>query len=52
MNVMDFELQRERRAELLREAEGRRAFRRRRSDKRQKGALAVWYLASAWIIGR
>lgn len=52
MNVMDFELLRERRAELLREAGSKRAFRRQRSDNHQKSARGVWKLASAWVIGR
>lgn len=38
MNVMDFELLRERRAELLREAGSKRAFRRQRSGNHQKRA--------------
>lgn len=47
MGVMDLEVQRQRRAELLREAESRRAV--RRSGKR---AGVVWKLASFLAIGR
>ena len=49
MGEMDFMVQRERRAELLREAESRRAGRRRRSNYRA-GALSK--LASFLAIGR
>jgi hypothetical protein len=49
MGEMDFMVQRERRTELLREAESRRAGRRRRSSNR---ASAVSKLASFLAIGR
>ena len=49
MGEMDFMVQRERRAELLREAEARRAVRRRRSNK---GAGALSKLAGLLAIGR
>lgn len=52
MNMMDFELQRERRAELLREAESRRLARIYRSGSRGKAARGLWKLASAWVVGR
>lgn len=52
MGVMDLELQRERRMDLLREAESRRAARRPRARNRSKQARGMWKLASAWVIDR
>lgn len=49
MSEMDFMVQRERRTEMLREAESRRTGRRRRSNK---GAGALSKLASFLAIGR
>ncbi len=46
MGVLDLELQRERRVEMLREAESKRVLRGRR---RARGILL---LAGLWIIGR
>jgi hypothetical protein len=51
MGVMDFEVQRERRAELLREAESGRLVRNRRAGG-SKGARGFWKLASAWVLTR
>lgn len=52
MGVMDFELQRERRADLLREAEDRRLARSYRTGKRGKVARGLRKLASVWVLGR
>lgn len=52
MSVMDFELQRERRVELLRQAESRRLSRSGRARNRRKRARGFWKLAGAWVIGR
>jgi hypothetical protein len=52
MGVMDFEVQRERRAELLREAESGRLVRNRRAGGSSKGARGFWKLASAWVLTR
>jgi hypothetical protein len=49
MSVRDFEVQRERRVEMLREAESKRAAGRRRSGR---GAHALSKLVSMWAIGR
>ena len=49
MGVMDLEVQRERRVELLREAESRRAGRRGRPGDR---AHALSKVVSFWVIGR
>jgi hypothetical protein len=51
MGVMDFEVQRERRAEMLREAASRRASRghRAKAHGRARGLLK---LAGAWVVGR
>ena len=49
MGVMDLEVQRERRVELLREAESRRAGRRERPGDK---AHALSKLVSFWVIGR
>lgn len=46
MGVLDLELQRERRVEMLREAEGKRVLGRRRRARR------ILQLAGLWIIGR
>ena len=46
MGVLDFEVQRERRAEMLREAESKRVVGRRRR------ASVVRKLVGFWIIGR
>ncbi len=47
--IRDFEVQRERRVEMLREAESKRVVGRRRSGR---GAHALSKLASLWAIGR
>lgn len=52
MGVMDFELQRDRRADLLREAEGQRFARGYRIGSRGKAARGLWKLASAWVLVR
>jgi hypothetical protein len=51
MSVMNFELRRERRAELWREAESGRLVRNRRAGG-SKGARGFWKLASAWVLSR
>jgi hypothetical protein len=45
MGVLDFEVQRERRVEILREAESRRVVGRRRKS-------GAWRLVGFWIVGR
>lgn len=52
MGVMDLDLQRERRAELLREAERGRLVRGRRERSRREDARGFWKLASAWVVSR
>lgn len=52
MSIMDFEVQRERRTELLREAESRHSARSRPTDNRPKRALGFWKIAGAWVVGR
>lgn len=52
MNVMDLDLQRERRVELLREAERGRLARGHRVRARRKKASGVLKLAGAWILSR
>jgi len=52
MGVVDFDLQRERRMDLLREAQSRGAARRPRARSRSKQARGMWKFASAWVIGR
>ena len=52
MGIMDFELQRERRTELLREAGSRRDTRRRQSGNRRGRARGAFKLAGFWAFGR
>ena len=52
MNVMDLDLQREHRAELLREAENGRLARGNRESSRGKGARGLLKLAGAWVLSR
>ena len=52
MSIMDFEVQRERRTELLREAESRHPAGSRRTGNRRKAERGFWKLAGAWVIGR
>lgn len=51
MNFMDLDLQRERRVELLREAE-RGRFARSRRERSRRGARGFWRFASVWVVGR
>lgn len=52
MGFMDLDLQRERRTELLREAERGRFARDRRTRRRRGGARGFWKLASVWVLSR
>lgn len=52
MGIMDFEVQRERRTELLREAKDRHSAGDHRAGNRHKKARGFWKLAGAWVIGR
>lgn len=49
MYVRDFEVQRERRTELLREAKGRHSTVGHRTGNRHKWARGLWQLAGAWV---
>ena len=52
MNFMDPDLQREHRADLLREAENGRLARGNREGSRGKGPLGFLKLAGAWVLSR
>ena len=52
MGIMDFEVQRERRTELLREAESRHSAGGRRTIDRRRRPRGFWKLAGAWVVGR
>lgn len=51
MGFMDLDLQRERRAALLCEAERGRLVRGRQRSRRE-GARGFWRLASVWVLSR
>lgn len=52
MNPMDFEFQRERRSEMLREEESRYQARGHRTRSRREARRGFLQLAINWMIGR